>query len=53
MAPGARRTSDIDLPAARMAVAVAAAADWDWYQHACRHGDGDRAEEQKDGYEAP
>jgi hypothetical protein len=34
-------------------VAVAAAADRDWYQDASRHGDGDGAEEQKGGYEAP
>jgi hypothetical protein len=33
--------------------AVAAAADWDWYQDASRHGDGEGAEEQEGGYEAP
>jgi len=52
MALDARQTSDIDLPASRVAVTVAAAADWDWHEDASRHGDGDGAEKQEGRYEA-
>jgi len=36
----------------RAAVVPTSAADGDWYEQASRRGDGNRAEEQEDGYEA-